>query len=177
MPVTREEKEEQIAKLAEQFGKSQVIVWTEYRGLTMPRLNELRKALRPHQAEYHVIKNTIAELALKRAGLPVTEALLAGPTAASIIRDDIAGAVRALSDFAAANRELVIKGGQANQRTLAAGEIAPLATLPSRDVLLARTFGGMKAPVAGMVNVLGGTVRGLLNVLQAQVGKMEQAGA
>lgn len=177
MPLTRKEKEQQINELAEQFRGSQVIVWTEYRGLDMPRLNELRKALRPHRAEFHVVKNTLAELALRRAGLPAPEALLTGPTAATLFSDEIAAATKALIDFSAANRELVIKGGQAGDRLLAAEEVQSLATLPSREVLLAQVLGGMKAPMAGMVTVLGGVLRGLLNVLQARAKKLEEAGA
>ena len=177
MPVTREEKEQQIAELTERFRQSQVIVWTEYRGLTMPSLNALRKSLRPHRAEFHVIKNTLAALALRRAGLPVAEEMLSGPTAAGVIAGDIASAVRALSEFAAANREFIIKGGQANQRFLRADEVTALTTLPSREVLLAQVLGGMKAPVSGLVTVLGGTVRGLLNVLQARSRQLEEAGA
>lgn len=177
MPATREEKEEQIVELAERFQGSQVIVWAEYRGLPTPRLNELRRALRSHQAEFHIVKNTLAELALKRAGLPAPEALLKGPTGASVLTGDIAAAARALTDFSLANRELVIKGGQAGQRVLSAEEVTTLVTLPSREVLLGRVLGGMNAPISGLVTVLAGTMRGLLNVLQAQAKKMEEAGA
>ncbi len=177
MPVTREEKEEQIEQLAERFRSSQVIVWTEYRGLLTPSLNELRRALRPHQAEFHIVKNTLAELALKRAGLPAPEELLKGPTAASVLSGDIAAAARALTGFAATNRELVIKGGQAGQRVLSSEEVTTLVSLPSREVLLGRVLGGMNAPISGFVTVLAGTLRGLLNVLQAQAKKMEEASA
>lgn len=177
MPVSREEKEQQVARLTEQFSSSEVIVWADYRGLTMPRLTELRRALRPHQAEFHIVKNTLAELALQRAGLPVSEEMLSGPTAMSVLSGDIAAAARALTEFAAANRELVIKGGQARQRLLSAEEVSNLAALPSREVLLGQVLGGLNAPVAGLVNVLAGTVRSLLNVLQAQARKLEAAGA
>jgi large subunit ribosomal protein L10 len=177
LPATRDEKEEQVARLTEQFRKSQVIVWSEYRGMKMTSLNGLRKAMRPHHGEFHVVKNTLAELALQRAGLPVPEAMLKGPTGATVVYDDIAAAIRALSDFAITNREFVIKGGQAGQRTLQPAEVSTLAMLPSREVLLAQVLGGMKAPVTGLVTVLGGTIRGLLNVLQAQAKKMEEAGA
>ncbi|HOG47241.1 MAG TPA: 50S ribosomal protein L10 [Anaerolineae bacterium] len=177
MPITREEKEEQIVELAERFRGGQVIVWTEYRGLPTPALNELRRALRPHQAEFHIVKNTLAGLALQRAGLPAPEALLKGPTAAGVFKEDIAGAARALTGFAVTNRELVIKGGQAGQRVLNADEVATLVTLPTREVLLGRVLGGMNAPISGLVNVLAGTMRGLLNVLQAHAKKMEEAEA
>lgn len=177
MPISREEKEVLVQQLTEQFRKSQVIVWAQYRGLATSSLNELRRALRPHQAEFHVIKNTLAELALKRAEMPVSDEMLAGPTAAGVVYGDIAGAARALSEFASANRELVIKGGQAGQRLLAADEVGDLVSLPSREVLLARALGGMNAPVSGLVTVLGGTLRSLLNVLQAQARKLEEASA
>lgn len=175
--MTREEKEEQIAQLAKRFGGSQVIVWTEYRGLPTPSLNELRRVLRPHQAEFHIIKNTLAELALQRAGLPAPGELLTGPTAASMLNGDIAAGARALTGFATANREFVIKGGQAGQRVLNGEEVRTLVNLPSREVLLGRVLGGMNAPISGLVNVLAGTMRGLLNVLQAHAKKMEEAEA
>lgn len=177
MPISREEKEEIIAKMTEQFQRSQVIVWADYRGLPMPRLNELRRNLRPHQAEFHIIKNTLAELALQRAGLPVPQEMLRGPTGAGLVFGNIPGAARALVDFVANNRELVIKGGQANQRILPAEEVAKLPDLPSREVLLAQALGGMKAPLAGLVTVLGGTVRSLLYVLQARAKQLEGASA
>jgi large subunit ribosomal protein L10 len=177
LPATRQYKEELVEKLTDQFRKGEVIVWAEFRGLPTARLNELRRALRPHQAEFHVIKNTLARLALTRAGLPVSEEMLAGPTAAGVVYGDIAGAARALTGFAAANREFVIKGGQANQRLLDAGEVGRLTTLPSREVLLAQVLGSMNAPVGGLVTVLSGTLRGLLNVLQTHANKLEEAGA
>lgn len=177
MPISRQEKEEQVQSLTEQFQKSQVIVWTEYRGLTTPRLEQLRRALRPHDAEFRVVKNTLARLALERAGLPISEEMLAGPTAAGMIYGDIAAAARAMADFAATNREFAVKGGQANARLLAADQIAELVHLPSREVLLSRVLGGINAPVSGLVTVLSGTVRGLVNVLQAHARKLEEASA
>jgi len=177
LPISRDQKETIIAKLTEQFKESQVIIWAEYRGLTMPRLNELRRALRPHRAEFHVVKNTLAELALARAGLPVSKEMLTGPVAAGLLFGDIAGASRAVSEFAAANREFVIRGGQANQRLLAANEVGQLSTLPPREVLVAQALGGMKAPITGLVTVLGGTVRSLMYVLQARAKQLEGAGA
>ena len=177
MPATREQKEKIVEELSERFRKSQVIIWTEYRGLPTAGLVELRRALRPHEAEFHIVKNTMAELALRRAGLPVPEAMLVGPTAAGTLYDNVAAAARALTDFAATNRELVIKGGQANQRMLTAEEVARLVDLPSREVLLAQVLGNMRSPMAGLVNVLAGTVRGLVNVLQARARQLEQAGA
>ena len=177
MPLSRAEKEQRVERLAEQFRGSQAIVWTEYRGLPMARLNELRRILRPHQAEFHVVKNTLAGLALKRAGLPVPEEMLAGPTGASVFYGDIGTAARALTEFAAANRELVIKGGLARQRLLQAAEVSALALLPSREVLLGQVLAGMNAPASGLVNVLAGALRGLMNVLQARARKLEEAGA
>ena len=177
MSLSRAEKEQRVERLARQFRGSQVIVWAEYRGLPVARLNELRRALRPHEAEFHVVKNTLAELALKRAGLPVPEEMLAGPTGASIFYGNIGTAARALTEFAAANRELVIKGGLARQRLLQAAEVSALAALPSREVLLGQALAGMTAPAGGLVNVLAGALRGLVNVLQAQAGKLEKAGA
>lgn len=178
LPISRAEKEEQVNRLTEKLEKTEVVVWAEYRGLNVTALNQLRRSLRSHDAEMHVIKNTLAELALRRAGLPVPEELLAGPTAIGLVYGgDIAGAAQALNDFGKANREFVIKGGQASQRMLTAAEVQDLSSLPSREVLLARVLGGMNAPVAGLVTVLGGTLRGLLNVLQAQARKLEEAGA
>jgi len=177
LPISREGKEAQIAKLAEYFQKSEVIIWAEYRGLPTPRLNELRRALRPHQAEFHVVKNTLAALALQRAGLPVPDDLLKGPTVAGVVTGDIAAASRTLVDFGVANRELVIKGGQANQRLLRADEVRDLVNMPSRSVMLGRVLGQMSAPVSGLVTVLGGTLRGLLYVLQAHAKGREEAGA
>jgi large subunit ribosomal protein L10 len=122
---------------------------TEYRGLTVAQLKELRRALGA-ETSYAVVKNTLTKIAAREAGLGDTfESLLAGPSAIAFVDGDVAQAAKGLLDFAKANPLLVIKGGVLDGKALTAAEIGKLADLEPREVLLAKLAGAMKASMAG----------------------------
>jgi large subunit ribosomal protein L10 len=146
--MARADKAAAVAELTEQFRTSTGAVLTEYRGLTVTQLGELRQSLGDN-AKYVVVKNTLTKIAANQAG--VTDeltSLLSGPSAIAFVSGDVVEAAKGLRDFAQANPFLVIKGGVLDGKSLTPPEIAKLADLESREVLLAKLAGAMKATMA-----------------------------
>ncbi|MGN6131906.1 MAG: 50S ribosomal protein L10 [Nocardioidaceae bacterium] len=142
--MARPDKAAGVAELKESFQESAGAVLTEYRGLTVKQLQDLRRAL-GENANYAVVKNTLTKIAATEAGVEGFDDLLTGPTAIAFINGDVVEAAKGLRDFAKANPALVIKGGFFEGKSLDASEIAKLADLESREVLLAKLAGGMLA--------------------------------
>ncbi len=148
--MARTDKSAAIAELADRFRTSNAAVLTEYRGLTVKQLTELRTALRGN-ATYAVVKNTLTDLAARDAGVTAFDGQLAGPTAIAFVDGDPVEAAKGLRDFAKAHPHLVIKGGVLDGRALTPDEIRKLADLESREVLLAKLAGAMKASLSQAV--------------------------
>ncbi|GAA4627447.1 MULTISPECIES: 50S ribosomal protein L10 [Cellulomonas] len=142
--MARPDKAAAVAEITDRFRASNAAVLTEYRGLTVAQLKQLRKALRGN-AHYAVVKNTLTAIAAKDAGLEGLDAGLQGPSAIAFVHGDPVEAAKGLRDFAKANPALVIKAGVLDGRPLTAEEITKLADLESREVLLAKAAGAMKA--------------------------------
>jgi large subunit ribosomal protein L10 len=147
------EKAEVVAELAEAFRTSSAAVLTEYRGLTVKQLSELRRAMGA-STTYSVTKNTLTKLAAEAAGLTGLDALLSGPTAVAFVKGDPVEAAKGLRDFGKANPALVVKGGVLDGKALSTDEIRKLADLESREVLLAKMAGAMKASLSQAVYLL-----------------------
>jgi large subunit ribosomal protein L10 len=139
----RTDKAAAVAELTERFQNSTATVLTEYRGLTVKQLTELRRSM--GGAQYTVTKNTLAKRAAANAGLDGLDTLFTGPTALAFVSGDVVEAAKGLRDFAKAHPQLVIKGGIFEGKPLSAAEVTKLADLESREVLLAKLAGGMKA--------------------------------
>ncbi|WP_262850409.1 50S ribosomal protein L10 [Mumia quercus] len=142
--MARPDKAAAVAELADEFRSSNGAVLTEYRGLTVKQLQELRRSL-GENVNYAVAKNTLTKIAARDAGVDGVDDLLNGPTAIAFIKGDPVEVAKGLRDFAKANNKLVIKGGFLEGKPLDAAEITKLADLESREVLLAKLAGGMKA--------------------------------
>ena len=143
------EKVAEVAELTERFRDSSGAVLTEYRGLTVAQLAELRKSLRGN-VTFAVVKNTLTKIAVTEAGLTEQlSSLLVGPSAVAFVDGDVVEAAKGLRDFAKANPLLVIKGGVLDGKAITPAEIIKLADLEPRDVLLAKLAGAMKASLAG----------------------------
>ena len=143
------EKVAAVAELTERFKDSSGAVLTEYRGLTVAQLAELRKSLGDN-ATFTVVKNTLTKIAVTDAGLTdQLSSLLAGPSAVAFVDGDVVEAAKGLRDFARANPLLVIKGGVLDGQAISPSEIIKLADLEPREVLLAKLAGAMKASLAG----------------------------
>jgi len=145
--MARPEKTAVVEEIRAKLTESDAAVLTEYRGLTVTELAELRGTLRPAGTEYKVFKNTLARRAVEAAGLNELLPMLSGPTAIAFVRGDAVVAAKALRDFGRANAALIIKGGLLGPRVLTPGEVESLAEIEPRDVLLARLAGGFQAPL------------------------------
>jgi large subunit ribosomal protein L10 len=143
------EKVAEVAELTGRFKDSSGAVLTEYRGLTVAQLAELRRSLGDH-ATFAVVKNTLTKIAVTEAGLTdQLSSLLTGPSAVAFVDGDVVEAAKGLRDFAKANPLLVIKGGVLDGKAITPAEIIRLADLEPREVLLAKLAGAMKASLAG----------------------------
>jgi large subunit ribosomal protein L10 len=145
--MARADKQAAVAEITDEFSASVGAVLTEYRGLTVKELKDLRRSLGAN-ADYAVVKNTLAKIAAKDAGIDGFDDLLTGPTAIAFIKGDVVEAAKGLRDFAKANPNLVIKGGVYEGKALDAAEVAKLADLESREVLLAKLAGAMTASLS-----------------------------
>jgi large subunit ribosomal protein L10 len=147
--MARAEKVTAVAELAERFQNSSGAVLTEYRGLTVAQLGELRKSLGSH-ATFSVVKNTLTKIAAAEAGVTseLTD-LLSGPSAIAFVTGDVVEAAKGLREFSKTYPLLVIKGGVLDGKALKPAEIVKLADLEPREVLLAKLAGAMKASMAG----------------------------
>lgn len=151
--MARPEKAAKVAELERKFTDSAAVVLTEYRGLTVKDLQDLRRSL-GEDATYAVAKNTLALLAAREAGIDGIESTLVGPTAFTFITGDIAKVTKGLRDFAKAHPFLAIKGGVLEGRFLDAKAVLKLADLESREVLLSKMAGAMKGSLAKAAGTL-----------------------
>src|SRR3954451_22685341 len=142
MPNT--EKVGAVAEITEHFSSSSAAVITEYRGLTVKQITDLRRSL-GRDTTYAVVKNTLTKRAAAEAGVAIDDTLLVGPTAIAFVKGDPVEAAKGLRDFAKSNPLLVIKGGFYEGKALSAAEVGKIADLESREVLLAKVAGVLKA--------------------------------
>lgn len=174
--MARPEKTAAVEEIRTRLTESDAAVLTEYRGLTVPELAELRGALRAAGTEYKVFKNTLARLAVESAGLADLLPLLNGPTAIAFVTGDAVMAAKALRDFSKANQFLVIKGGLLGPKVLAPEDIAALAEVEPREVLLARLAGGFQAPLVKAASLFQAFTRNFAYGLKAYVEQRVEGG-
>ncbi len=171
--MARPDKAATVAELSEQFSQSSGAVLTEYRGLTVAQLKELRRAL-GENATYAVVKNTLTKIAAKDAGITELDEMLVGPSAIAFIHGDAVEAAKGLRDFAKANQPLVIKGGVLDGRTITAAEITRMADLESREVLLSKLAGAMQASLQNAASLFNAPLAQAARVLGALQSQREQ---
>jgi large subunit ribosomal protein L10 len=178
--LARAEKVADVAEMTERFESSAGAVLTEYRGLTVAQLGELRRSLGEH-AQFSVVKNTLTKIAASNAG--VTEeltGLLSGPSAIAFVRGDVVEAAKGLRDFSKANPFLVIKGGVLDGKMMTPDEIVKLADLEPREVLLAKLAGALQASLANAAATfaaLPAQMARLMAALEAKRGEDGEGGA
>ncbi|MEU4580311.1 MULTISPECIES: 50S ribosomal protein L10 [Nonomuraea] len=173
--MARADKATAVAELKSEFEGSAAAVLTEYRGLTVAQLKELRTSL-GENAKFAVAKNTLTKIAANEAGLAGLDSLLAGPTAIAFVNGDVVEAAKGLRDFAKANPLLVIKGGVLDGKTLDATEITKLADLESREVLLAKLAGALKAKQSAAAAMFAALPTNMAQLADALRAKREEAG-
>jgi large subunit ribosomal protein L10 len=176
LPITKERKEEIVAELTEDLKKTQALILTDYRGLSVADLQTLRNQLRGMKTGLHVAKNTLIELALQRAGMPVPQDLLEGPTALVFCYNDIAGPAKALNDFLK-DKEIKVKGAILGGSVLRGAEANALANLPTREQLFGRLLGTINAPSTQVAGVVASGIRQVLYLLKARIEQLEKQGA
>ena len=174
--MARPDKAAAVAELTDQFRESNATVLTEYRGLTVAQLKQLRRALSGN-ATFAVVKNTLTSIAAREAGVDGVDAHLAGPSAIAFVTGDPVEAAKGLRDFAKANPALVIKGGVLDGRALTAADVTKLADLESREVLLAKAAGAMKAKLYQAAYVFTANTAQAARVIDALRQKQESEGA
>jgi len=145
--MARPDKAAAVAELTEDFRTANATVLTEYRGLTVTAMKQLRRALGA-DTKYSVVKNTLTKIAAKDAGVDISDDLLVGPSAVAFIKGDPINAAKSLRDFQKENPFLIIKGGIYEGKSVTPAELMELANLESREVLLAKLAGAMKASMA-----------------------------
>ena len=171
--MARPDKAAAVAEIVDSFNDSAGAVLTEYRGLTVKQLRDLRRAL-GENANYAVVKNTLTKLAAKEAGVEGFDDLLNGPTAIAFINGDVVEAAKGLRDFAKANPALVIKGGFIDGASMDAKEIGKLADLESREVLLGKLAGAMLASLSQAVYLLNAPLAQAARLVGALEAKAQQ---
>ena len=161
----RAEKTESISALREKLSGARSAVLTDFRGLSVAEMTELRTLLRKSAVEYTVVKNTLAKIAVAETELASLAAHLEGPTAIAISRADPLAATKVLATWRKTRPAFTLKGGVFEGKLVGPAEIAVLADLPSREALLARLARTLQAPLQGLATVLAGPVRALAGVL------------
>jgi large subunit ribosomal protein L10 len=172
--MATEKKEKIVEALQETFSRCSIGIMTDYRGLTTAELNNLRRKLREAKVEYKVVKNTLAVIAAKNAGLEHASDSFKGPMAVAFGYGEISDAAKALTEYIRSSKStLKIQGGFLTDMVLTSKQIESLAKLPSKAVLISQVMAGIQSPIYGLVNVLAGPIRGMMGVLQARIQQME----
>ncbi len=173
--MPKPEKIDKVQSLREKFEPRSAVIVTEYRGLSVENISKLRIELSKRDVEYRVIKNTLAKLAVE--GTPYEELApsFEGPVAAAFIDGDASAAAKALLDFSRANPSLKLKAGMLEGKLLDAAQVRALATLPSREVLIARLAGSLRSPLARLHNFMSSPARNLAYVLSQIAEQKEKA--
>jgi large subunit ribosomal protein L10 len=176
--MLRGDKERIVSELAERLKSSQNLLIADYRGLTMPEIDELRTKLLESGARFSVVKNTLTRRAAEEAGVKALLDLIDGPTAIAFIdaEGDPAAAAKILNDTARANDVLVIRGGLLEGDTVSDVEVKRLASLPPSDVLRAQLAGAVAAPLTTVVGLFTAPLRDLVNVIDARIAQLREQG-
>jgi large subunit ribosomal protein L10 len=173
--MNRDQKAVAIAEIATQIDESDAVFAVDYRGITVAQVAELRTKLRDADASFKVVKNSLTERAADQVGAETLKDFLAGPTALTFVRGDVATAAKAIADYARATQLLPFKGGLMEGAPLDVEQIRSLSRLPSRDVLYGQLVGVVASPIGGLVRSLSALVSGLAVAL-GQVREKKESG-
>jgi len=162
-----QQKKEVVEQLTEKIKSAKSIVFADYRGLTVEQDTELRNALRKAGVEYKVVKNTLTKFAAKENGLEELEPHFNGPTSMALSSEDAVAPAKILVEYAKKYEKLELKVGVIEGKVFDVKSLEAVAALPPKEELIAKALGGLKSPIAGLVNVLNGNIRGLVIALNA----------
>ncbi|MHC1760290.1 MAG: 50S ribosomal protein L10 [Negativicutes bacterium] len=173
--VIRPEKVAMIAEIKTTMQNAKGLVLADFRGIKVAQDTKLRRKMREAGVEYSVIKNNMASIAAKEAGIEGLDNYLKGPLAMVSSKNDPVAPAKLISEFIKDNRIMEIKGGLVEGKVIDADAVKALANLPPREVLIARLLGSMQSPITGFVNVLQGNIRNLVYALDAVRQQKESA--
>lgn len=168
-------KRQAVSELADMLRGSSAMAVADYRGLSVSDMQTVRRSLRASGVELHVAKNRLLKIAADQAGVDELKPMLSGPTALATISGDEVALAKALQEAFRPFKTVTLRGGLLGTRAIDGSAMGRLASLPGREVLLARVAGGMAAPIAGMAGVLAGNLRNLVGVLNAVADKKRQS--
>jgi large subunit ribosomal protein L10 len=176
--MQRSDKERLVAELTERLKRSETVIVADYRGLTMPQIDELRTRLIEAGARFHVVKNTLTRRAAEDAGADSLLALLEGPTALAFIESggDPVAVAKALGDAARSTQVLEIRGGVLEGKEMSAEQVADLAKLPPVDVLRGQVMGAIVAPLMTVVGLFNAPLRDLVGLIDARIEQLKEQG-
>jgi large subunit ribosomal protein L10 len=177
LAISREKKEQMVAEYADSLSRSRAMFLTDYRGLTVANITQLRQNLREVDGVYRVVKNSLFQRALEQAGLPVPTEYMDGPLAVGFCYGDTPPVAKALVDFAKGVDVLEIKGAILGLEILDAQSVKGLADLPPRDVLRAQLVAAIQGPMSNLVSVLAAPMRDIAQVLKARSEQDQEAAA
>jgi large subunit ribosomal protein L10 len=172
--LNRTEKSELVEKLHDDLNKSGAVFVTDYKGLTVEKITQLRDGIRQAGGKYQVVKNTLLKLAAEGTDAKGLNPLLKGPTAIAVALADPVALAKTIVEFSKKNDQLEIQGGVLGTQFLTVTDVKDLAGMPSKEVLLARVLGSMNAPASNFVGVLAAMVRQVMYVLKAIEEKKSQ---
>ena len=175
MALTPEQKKERVAEYVTLLKKSQGIILADFGGLAMPGINSLRNRVRESQGEVHVVKNSLAAIALREAGLSATTEKITGSTLMAFGLVDVVGVAKAVVDTSKESEFLKIKGGLLNGKPLTTAEVKALAALPPLPVIRARLAGVLKAPATKVAATIAAPARNVVGVFKAYSQKTASA--
>jgi large subunit ribosomal protein L10 len=173
--MNREQKAAAIAEIASHIDESEAVFAVDYRGITVAQVAELRATLRQSDATFKVVKNSLTERAADQVGAESLKEFLAGPTALTFVRGDVATAAKVVADYARTTQLLPFKGGLMEGNTLDVEQIRSLSKLPSREVLYSQLVGVVASPIGGLVRSLNALIGGLAVAL-GQVNAKKESG-
>ena len=172
--MSREKKAQIIDGLQERFSKCNIGILMDFRGLSTAGINDLRRKLRESGIEYKVVKNTLAQIAAKRAGMNELAGSFEGPIGVAFGYGEISEPAKILSEYIRTSKSILsIKGGFLGDRFLTSGNLETLAILPAREVLISQVMAGIQSPIVALVSVLAAPIRGVMGVLQARIQQLE----
>jgi len=176
LTISKQRKTELVAQYVEQLQQSQGIILTDYRGLSVSDMSDIRHTMRPVDGKFQVVKNRLLALALKEVGMSLPEEWLIGPTAVGFCHNEVPPVAKALTDAVKNLETLRIKGGLLGTSVIAVEQVRTIADLPPREVLLAQVLGTINAPARQAAGVIANSIRQVLNILQAYVDKLQESG-
>lgn len=168
MAVSKQKKEVVLKKLDEKFGKAKAVYFADFKGIPLKKMGALRKKLREAGVDYVIAKKTLYKIAIKNNNLPeAPDNIMAGSVGAAFGYDDVVAPVKILSDFAKEVEQLQVLGGMVDGKIMSKADAKALASLPSRQELLAKLVGSLKSPISGFHGVLSGVLRNFVYTLKA----------